>query len=75
MHTCLPLGFPFSRREMTGGGGGGGLGGLWCSILVILVGIGTGSAARKDHGDNGDFSIPDPPLVEKYRGNMVKPNN
>lgn len=53
---------------MTGGGGRGGLGGLRCSLLVIFVGIGVGSAADKNRGGDGEFTIPDPPLVEQYRG-------
>ena len=54
---------------MTGGGGGGGLGGPLCSLLIVLVGIVTGSVAGKDHGDDGEYTIPDPPVVDQYRGN------
>ena len=57
---------------MTGGGGGGGLGGPLCSLLIVLVGIVTGSVAGKDHGDDGEYTIPDPPAVDQYRGNTEK---
>ena len=71
LYIWPPHGFRFSRRGMTGGGGGCALGGLRCSLLIIYVGIVTGSPAGKDRGDDGEFIIPDPPLVEQYPGNIL----
>merc|ERR1719422_2678886 len=51
---------------MTGGGGGGSLAGLWYFLLILFVAIVTRSTAGKDPDDNGEFAVPDPPLVEQY---------
>ena len=55
---------------MTGGGGGGSLAGLWYFLLILFVAIVTRSTAGKDPDDNGEFAVPDPPLVEQYGGNI-----